>query len=176
MGRKRGFDEDRMLAVIRDQFWSQGYEGTSTYDLMAATGLGKGSIYKAYGNNHELYLSTFSDYCDGIVAEARQALSAAGSLTAVQRVEAYLLDLASQFSQQSPPIGCYLTKATVDLAAADASVAAIAKHTYESIAGAFASAIREAQATGEADADLDADALGDPMLAVIRGMDCLAPA
>src|SRR5437667_182856 len=71
MGRKRGFDEDRMLAVIRDQFWSQGYEGTSTYDLMAATGLGKGSIYKAYGNKHELYLRTFTDYCDGIVADAR---------------------------------------------------------------------------------------------------------
>jgi hypothetical protein len=30
MGRKREFDEDRMLAVIRDQFWSRGYEATST--------------------------------------------------------------------------------------------------------------------------------------------------
>jgi AcrR family transcriptional regulator len=176
MGRKREFDEHRMLAVIRDQFWSQGYEGTSTYDLMAATGLGKGSIYMAYGNKHELYLRTFAEYCDGIVGEAQQALSAAAGGTAVRRVEAYLLGLASQFSRQSPPIGCYLTKVTVDLAAADAAVAAIAKRTHESIAGAFTSAIREAQATGEVDADTNADALGYLMLTVIRGIDCLARA
>src|SRR6266705_2712010 len=119
MGRKRGFDEDRMLAVIRDQFWSQGYEGTSTYDLMAATGLGKGSIYKAYGNKHELYLRTFTDYCDGIVADARTALSTPARPSPTSRIEAYLLDLATAFTRRSPRLGCYLTKVTVDLAATD---------------------------------------------------------
>jgi TetR/AcrR family transcriptional regulator, transcriptional repressor for nem operon len=174
MGRKREFDEDRMLAVIRDQFWSRGYEATSTYDLMEATGLGKGSIYKAYGNKHELFLRTFSDYCDDIVVGARAALSAEAGSSPVKRIEAYLLALADVFACQSPRIGCYLTKATVDLAAIDDAVAEIARCAYENIAGAFEAAVREAQSAGEVDREADAGAQAFLMLAVIRGMDCLA--
>jgi len=176
MGRKRGFDEQQMLAVIRDQFWSRGYDGTSTYDLMAATGLGKGSIYHAYGNKHELFLRTFEDYCAGLVAGARAALSVQAGPSPVKRIETYLLGIAAELTGQSPPIGCYLTKATVDLAAIDSATAAIAKRAYEDLAGAFESAIREAQAAGEADAEASAAALGYLMLAVIHGMDCLARA
>src|SRR5579859_6066338 len=135
MGRTRGFDMDQTLAVIRDQFWSRGYEGTSTYDLMEATGLGKGSLYKAYGNKHELYLRTFDDYCETIVAEARDRLAPEAGSSPLERIEAYLLDITGLMIAQSPHVGCYLTKATVDLAATDDAVAKIAKDAYESIAG-----------------------------------------
>ena len=174
MARKRGFDENQMLAVIRDQFWSRGYEGTSTYDLMEVTGLGKGSIYKAYGNKHELYLHTFDDYCGDLVAEARKSLAPEAGGTPLERIERFLLAVTDQMTRQSPRVGCYLTKATVDLAAIDDAVAKIAKGAYESIADAFASAVREAQATGEVDADKDANGLGYLLLSVIRGVDCLS--
>lgn len=174
MSRTRGFDKDQMLAVIRDQFWSGGYEGTSTYDLMEATGLGKGSLYKAYGNKHELYLRTFDDYCQGIVAEALQSLAPAAGASPLERIEGYLLGIADQMIQQSPHVGCYLTKATVDLAATDSAMAKIAKGAYESIAGAFESAVREAQSAGEVDAQADAKGLGYLLLSVIRGVDCMS--
>ncbi|WP_217559267.1 TetR/AcrR family transcriptional regulator [Streptomyces sp. GbtcB6] len=174
MGRTRGFDEGEMLAVIRDQFWSRGYEGTSTYDLMAATGLGKGSIYKAYGNKHELYLHTFDDYCKTLVAEARQALAPEAGGTPLERIGHYLMDITGQMSRQSPPDGCYLTKATVDQAAADGAVAKIARDAYENIAGAFESAVREAQSAGEVAADRDARGFGYLLLSVLRGVDCLS--
>lgn len=35
----------RVLNVIRDRFWTTGIAGMSAYDLMEATGPGKGSIY-----------------------------------------------------------------------------------------------------------------------------------
>src|SRR5258708_16169134 len=114
MGRKREFATGEMLTIIREQFWSRGYEGTSTYDLMEVTGLGKGSIYKAYGNKHDLYLRTFTDYCQDTVGAARKALSTPARSSA-KRIEIYLLDLANTFTRQLPRIGCYLTKATVDL-------------------------------------------------------------
>ncbi|MGW5475073.1 TetR/AcrR family transcriptional regulator [Streptomyces sp. NPDC004008] len=174
MGRKREFDEEHMLAVIRDQFWSRGYDGTSTYDLMEATGLGKGSIYKAYGSKHELFLRTFRDYCEGLAAGARQALSAESGLSPVRRVEDYLLGVIDGTFLRSPRRGCYLTKVTVDLAAIDEEVAKIAKSAYEEIAGALEAAVREGQAAGEVDPGKDARALGCLMLATIRGIDCLA--
>lgn len=165
-----------MLAVIRDQFWARGYEGTSTYDLMEATGLGKGSIYKAYGNKHELYLRTFDDYCRGIVADARRALGPEAGGSPLERVTAYLLDVVGQMIEQSPHVGCYLTKATVDLAAIDSAVAKIAKDAYENIAGAFELAVREAQSAGQVSPEKDAKGLGLLLLSVIRGVDCMSRA
>jgi len=174
MGRTRGFDEATVLETIRGRFWAQGYEGTSTYDLMDATGLGKGSIYKAFGNKHELYLRTFSDYCDELVAGAELALGGTEGDSPRARISEFLVGLAHEFGAESPRRGCFLTKATVDLAGFDSSVAEVAKRAFERIAGAFASAVRDAQAAGEVDPDADAETLGYLMLTVIRGIDTIA--
>ncbi|MEV6169124.1 TetR/AcrR family transcriptional regulator [Streptomyces sp. NPDC051954] len=168
-------DDGQMPAVIRQQFWSRCYDGTSTYDLMEVTGLGKGSIYKAYGYKHELFLRTFRDYCEGLVAGARKALLAEeAEPSPLKRIEGYLLTTTDQMIRQSPPLGCYLTKVTVDMAAIDEDVAQVAKRAYEEIAGAFEAAVREGQAVGEVDPAKDAKALGHLMLVTIRGIDCLA--
>jgi AcrR family transcriptional regulator len=105
MGRKRGFDETTVLDVVRDRFWTTGFDGTSTYDLMDATGLGKGSIYKAFGNKHALYVRVFSDYCQGIVAEAREELREgphAVLTSPMARLEHYVVSLADAFATESP--------------------------------------------------------------------------
>src|SRR6266567_8398489 len=82
-----GLERPAVMGTLQPQFWSGGYEGTSTYDLMEATGLGKGSLYKAYGSKHELYLRTFDDYCQRIVAEARQSLAPAAGASPLERIE-----------------------------------------------------------------------------------------
>jgi TetR/AcrR family transcriptional repressor of nem operon len=179
MGRKRGFDELVVLATVRDQFWTTGYEGTSTYDLMDVTGLGKGSIYKAFGNKHDLYMRVFSDYCQDLVSQAGEALgngSAAQSPSPLARLERYLVSLAEQFGAESPHRGCFLTKATVDLAGLDKEVADRARLTYDDIATVFAATIRDAQEAGEVDSKADSRTLGYLLLTVIRGIDCLAKA
>ncbi|MEU2744328.1 TetR/AcrR family transcriptional regulator [Streptomyces sp. NPDC007095] len=97
MGRKRGFDETTVLDVVRDRFWTTGFDGTSTYDLMEATGLGKGSIYKAFGNKHDLYVHVFSDYCQSLVAHAREQLRDgphAVLTSPMARLERYVVSLA----------------------------------------------------------------------------------
>jgi len=55
MGRPREFDEERVLDAVMETFWCQGYEGTSTQDLVDATGLGRGSLYAAYANKDGLF-------------------------------------------------------------------------------------------------------------------------
>ncbi|HWN31450.1 MAG TPA: TetR/AcrR family transcriptional regulator [Pseudonocardia sp.] len=178
MGRTRGFDETTVLRTVRDQFWDTGYEGTSTYDLMDATGLGKGSIYLAFGNKHELYLRVFADYCDDIVGQVRQALADGPGAAAspLQRLERYVLSLAHAFAAESPHRGCFLSKATADLAGADPAVAERARDAFDRIAGTLAEAIGDAQRAGEIDAAADPRTLGYLLLTVIRGIDCVAKA
>ena len=58
MGRNRTFDEDDVVAQSAAIFLRQGYEGTSIDDLLAATGLHRGSLYKAFASKRGLFLAT----------------------------------------------------------------------------------------------------------------------
>ena len=178
MGRVRGFDEATVLHTVRDQFWDTGYAGTSTYDLMDATGLGKGSLYKAFGAKRELYLRVFGDYCDDIVEQVDRAVTAGPDTAAspLARLEEHLVSLARAFGTEYPHRGCFLSKATADLAGADEDVAERALGAFERIAATLAEAVRDAQRAGEVDPAADAAVLGYLLLSVIRGIDCIAKA
>ena len=75
MPRPRTFDETDVVAAARDEFWSRGYAATSVDDLTSATGLGKGSLYGAFGDKHELFLRALNDYIgtalDGVRTQLR---------------------------------------------------------------------------------------------------------
>ncbi|MEV6175217.1 TetR/AcrR family transcriptional regulator [Streptomyces sp. NPDC051954] len=175
MGRLRSFNEDEVLRAARDHFWDAGYEGTSTYDLMHVMGLGKGSIYKAFGNKHDLYMRVFSDYCQDLVSQAQQALTA-DTASPRRRLEEYLISLAHLFSSESPRRGCFLTNATTDRAGKDPAVAEQSKRAFDGIAAEIASALRAAQVAGEVDPEASATEWGYLLLSVIRGIDTLARA
>ena len=52
-------NREEALTQLRDEFWERGYAATSLDDLMKATGLGKGSLYLAFGDKHQLFLEVF---------------------------------------------------------------------------------------------------------------------
>lgn len=56
MGRNRTFVEDDVIALCADVFRQTGYEGTSIDDLVQATGLHRGSLYKAFGSKRGLFI------------------------------------------------------------------------------------------------------------------------
>ena len=61
-------------------FWAKGYESTSLNDLMAATGLHKGSLYQAFGDKHSLFLESLKRY----LSQMRQTLGETPALRASQ--------------------------------------------------------------------------------------------
>src|ERR671910_2905737 len=79
MARPREFDIDEALDAAMGAFWVRGYEATSLADLMQVMGLQKGSIYKAFGDKHALFLSALQRYLDQMYAAQRQALANATS-------------------------------------------------------------------------------------------------
>lgn len=60
MARPRTFDEATVLDQARELFSTQGYHGTSIDDLVKATGLLRGSLYKAFGSKRNLFHALLS--------------------------------------------------------------------------------------------------------------------
>lgn len=77
-GRPKIFDDGEVLSKAAEVFWRQGYEATSTEDLLAAMGIGKGSFYLAFkGGKKELYEKALGQHSDQAIAQFRRELDAA---------------------------------------------------------------------------------------------------
>lgn len=61
MARPRAFDESIVRRQARTLFARQGYNGTSIDDLVKATGLLRGSLYKAFGSKRNLFALILAD-------------------------------------------------------------------------------------------------------------------
>jgi len=55
MARPRNFEEETVLAQAAQLFARLGYNGASIDDLLTATGLQRGSLYKAFGSKRNLF-------------------------------------------------------------------------------------------------------------------------
>ena len=74
MPRPRKFDESDVVAAARDEFWLRGYAATSVDDLTSVTGLGKGSLYGAFGDKHGLFIRALDDYINTSLDAVRAQL------------------------------------------------------------------------------------------------------
>jgi AcrR family transcriptional regulator len=170
VARPREFDEDAVIAAARDRFWDAGYAATSLSDLTAATGLGRASLYGAFGDKHALYLRIFDDYIAGAVQSVHDDL-AGDDAGALGRIRAHLLENARGSAEN--PRGCLLARGTAELAGRDDDVATRSKEAFDALAHVYANAVQAAQRAGDLDPGADAEALGLLLLMVHRGTEAL---
>lgn len=67
MGRTQSFDTDQVVRSARAVFWDRGFEEASLPELEAATGLGRSSLYHAFGSKRGLFDAAVQSYLDEIV-------------------------------------------------------------------------------------------------------------
>jgi TetR/AcrR family transcriptional repressor of nem operon len=172
MARPRSFDQDEVLRVTRDLFWSTGYAAARVDDIAAATGLGKGSLYGAFGDKHQLFLRVFDDYCTGVTEAVRRALDGPDS-GAYERLRAHVLAVADATAADAQLRGCLLAKGTAELSSQDPAVAARARKTLEDLDELISSCVAAAQRAGDISTEQDPARLGGLLLAVLRGIEAL---
>ncbi|OBB56230.1 MULTISPECIES: TetR/AcrR family transcriptional regulator [Mycolicibacterium] len=172
MARPRKFDEAEVVEASRDLFWDQGYAATSIDDLSAATGLGRGSFYKAFGDKHSMFLRSLELYCtealDGIRAELRNP-----DLSAYDRLVGHVRGTAAGVASDTDRRGCLLAKSAAELSATDPAVAKLVKRTLDGWLRELTATIVAAQTDGDVPADTDAKAMASLLLVVLRGMEAL---
>jgi TetR/AcrR family transcriptional regulator, transcriptional repressor for nem operon len=172
MPRPRGFNETDVVAAARDEFWSRGYAATSVDDLTTVTGLGKGSLYGAFGDKHGLFLRALDDYIasaiDGVRAQLRdQAHGAYDRLT--RHIRAQARAVAADTSRR----GCMMAKSAAELSATDEAVERKIERAYAAWRAELVDCIKEAQRDGAIDRKTNPQALATMLLAFMRGLEAL---
>ncbi|MFD6177181.1 MULTISPECIES: TetR/AcrR family transcriptional regulator [unclassified Isoptericola] len=168
MARPRQFDEDEVLCSVRDQFWDAGYAATSLQDLMRVSGLGKGSLYAAFGDKHQLFLRVLRRYVTSLDHAVRGPIDSAPR--AVDALRSFVLMPVGDPAGRAARRGCLLANSTTELASADPVVAAEAQRAYEGIAAALTEGVRRAQAEGDLSASVDPVGVARALLAAQQGL------
>jgi TetR/AcrR family transcriptional repressor of nem operon len=170
MARPREFDPDAALARAMDAFWANGYDGTSLADLVAATGLNKGSLYAAFGDKRRLYLAAIERYeRDGIDRTVAALRDAANPRAAIMMVFEQVIAAVEQGDRR----GCLLCNASVDRAPYDPAVERRVISALARLQRAIAAALRRAAPEARAP---DIEARASHLLATYMGLRTMARA
>ncbi|MDI2029256.1 TetR family transcriptional regulator [Saccharopolyspora sp. TS4A08] len=166
MPRPREFDEAGVVAAVRREFWDKGYAATSLDDLMRASGLGKGSLYGAFGDKRALFLRVLRDYDEANDRMLRERLASA------ERGVDFVRDFVRGPSCDAAAArrGCLLANTTAELAVSMPDVAAEARRSYAATTRLLTEALERAQREGDVNADADAEELARAVLAAQLGI------
>jgi AcrR family transcriptional regulator len=171
MARPRKFAEEDVIAAARDQFWSAGYAGTSLDDLTEATGLGRGSLYGAFGDKHDLFLRALDDYCGNVIASATADLRQAGG-SGYQRLVRHIRTMANATAAEARR-GCLMAKSAAELGSTDKDVLARVKRSMQKYQSELRLVIEDAQREGDIAGTADPDELALLILTFLRGSEAL---
>lgn len=174
MGRPREFDEATALTAIMDAFWAKGFDATSLSDLVAATGLKKGSLYAAFGDKRAMYHKALALYdrlwIDGTV----RGLTAGGSPTA--RTDRFLQSAIDGAAGRGDDRGCFICNASIDQAPIDPAAERLVQASLDRLETALADVVSALPVTAERASAEGARQQARHMMAVYFGLRVLGKA
>ena len=172
MARPREFDEDRVLESALEVFRAKGFDGTTLSELEQATGLGRGSLYGAFGDKRALFLKVLGRYLTSSLDERLAVLHLPGS--GRDAIIALFRGIARDASCDRERKGCLVTNCSVELADRDPDLACQAARGFDRFEQAFATAIRVGQSRGEIAVGRDPVRLARFLTIAMEGMLVLA--
>ncbi len=171
---EKSYNEAEVLERAMHAFWAHGYEGTSMNDLVATTGINRGSIYAAYTNKHTLFMEALrhydrvyrQDFLDNI---ARKHAPKDAILAAFESA-------AHQDNAGRAPGGCLLVNTVLELSPHDADVRKFVDASLREVENFFASMIEAAQSDDAVRKDLDPRETAQALLGLFLGLRVLTRA
>jgi TetR/AcrR family transcriptional repressor of nem operon len=153
-------------------FWRKGYAATTPQDLVEALGIGKGSLYNAFGSKHSLFEEALRRYRDSQALALVKMLEESGPVKA--RLRKALRFLAEMDLADPDRRGCMAVNVAAELASVDETATELVRRMFDRTEGAFRALIEEGQRAGEIEPGRDPAALGSLLLNTVVGMRLMA--
>lgn len=165
MARPSEFDRTEAIASAIRVFARHGFEAASTRDLLDGMGIGRQSLYGAFGDKRGLFLEALRQYTDASLAQMRRALARGAAIDGIEA--ALLVGLGSSADIES---GCLGVGSIAEFSRSDPDINALNDKASEAVVAAFAERVRDGIADKELDPGLDADAVGRMLLVLRSGL------
>lgn len=104
-GRPAQYDETEVLARAAALFWAKGYEATSAEELTEAMGMGKGSLYNAFGSKQALFDKVMERFSNPAIAKLRKEIE--GGAEPLAAIKAFFRGMAGA-SDVEKRNGCFM--------------------------------------------------------------------
>jgi AcrR family transcriptional regulator len=167
MARPREFEENDVLDAALDVFWTKGYEGTSVQDLVDATGLGRASLYGAFGDKQGLFVRTLAHYRDRTRIEERALEDEPSVRKGLEHLFKAWLDLTCP---KSGPRGCFFLLAGTTCEVNDKESRAVITERVQQVERMLERAVKRGQANGELARDREPAAMAKFLLVMLQGL------
>jgi TetR/AcrR family transcriptional repressor of nem operon len=173
MGRPPGFDKQKVLEAAERQFRKTGYAGTSLDDICAATGLGRGSLYAAFGDKHTLFVQALGDYCTRNESAFGESLLGPDE-GALDRLQAFLTGLIDLVRADDENLGCMAGRFAVELGEQDPQVAERIREDFAIQRDALLECVRGAQRAGDLDPSASSENIACLLMTLSRGLEVVS--
>lgn len=173
IGRPTEFDRQEALEKAMGLFWRNGYEATGLTDLTNEMGIGRQSLYNAFGDKHSLFVEAMKHYTCRNSQPLIDILRAPGS--GVDNIRQVFEGAVSHLTS-GDCCGCLLTNSIIELAPHDDEVAEFVRSALNRVERALKDAVDLAVAAGEIPADTDSRAMARFLNSSLHGMVVLGKA
>jgi AcrR family transcriptional regulator len=146
MPRPRAFDEDTVVAAAKDLFWERGYLTTSVDELEEATGLGRSSLYGAFGTKRDLFEAALRMYLETFIDPLLSPLERDDA--GLREVVAYFVIVGRLFREPGAQRGCLMLNIIGEKAGRDPGFTREGELFLGRIRSAFANALSGSVRTG----------------------------
>jgi TetR/AcrR family transcriptional repressor of nem operon len=167
MAREKQFSESTVLESAADLFAVHGYQGTSLAMLLDATGLGKQSLYNAFGDKRELYLQAID--C-AVARHAAVQTKMAKAPNGRGAVASFFDELVGHCSSSEPARRSCIVSAGLLEGVEDDVVVRHLREKWTSTHELLRSAIERGQKDGSILNDAASAELADLLLSVMGGL------
>jgi AcrR family transcriptional regulator len=146
-GRPRGFEPNEVLQRVRAVFLEKGFAGASLDELSEAAGINRPSLYAAFGDKEQLYISTLRHYGAQGVAGIEAIFARTGPID--KRLRQVFRGAIELYTAPPIPRGCMIVGTAAVEAPTRPRIAAAAAELLQATEKAFERAFVRAVAEGE---------------------------
>lgn len=165
---EKSFDEDEAVGKAMKVFWEKGFEPASMANLIAGTGITRGSLYNAFGGKEQLFVKALLKYDK----DNRRALLA--ELEAMDdpiRAIAALFDgIVAETVADPEKKGCFLVNTAAEIATHGEEVNRIIRNGLRELEAFLRRSLEVAQVRKQIPVSLDPEATAKGLMAMIVGI------
>lgn len=162
----KSFDKNEVLDRAARVFWRCGFAATSIQDLEAATGIGRGSLYNAFGNKASLFHAVLARYGETEGGPPLRHLAGPDIFAGLSRM---LHEIASRMDDVDRPPGCLITNTCASGGGGTPTETQIAAGV-RGMEAALEAAFTKAKADGQLSPNADARRLARFYCAVVQSL------